>query len=130
MAPSVEPLSAQFFWLTHVVIGVTQLLCLGLFHCNNLCMAGSEVCRFPLAYAVVFNIDLVPPSIHCFSMSSHTADDDDESTFSGNGEAYSFNLKQLQRIVSEKLGKECTLRKLAEGGNHKVKCITNALVAH
>jgi hypothetical protein len=46
-------------------------------------------------------------------------DVDVNSTFSDGGGLFSFNLTKLQTLVAEHLGSPCTLRKLAEGGNHK-----------
>ena len=46
-------------------------------------------------------------------------DDDTNSSFSDGGSLFSFSLTKLQVLVAEQLGTVCTLRKLAEGGNHK-----------
>lgn len=46
---------------------------------------------------------------------------DVESTFPDDeGQPFSFNLTELETIVSRQIGKPCHLRKLAEGGYHKV----------
>lgn len=53
-----------------------------------------------------------------------TQDDNESvhSTFSDGDGSHSISLPKLELAVGEILGIQCTLRKLAEGGNHKVYC--------
>ena len=57
-----------------------------------------------------------------YTLSMSTQDDDESihSTFSDGDGSNSIDLCKLELAVGKILGIQCTLRKLTEGGNHKV----------
>ena len=57
-----------------------------------------------------------------FFMSTQDDNESVHSTFSDGDGFYSISLPKLELAVGDILGIQCTLRKLAEGGNHKVCC--------